>query len=149
MLVLDPQRLKDQGKGVVFIGSSFIYGLLGNKDLVPQLGELEGFLAQVGELSAKEDRERALKKLNKEQQEQKSKEAEDAKSNPPAAAASSSAPAGKAKQLVRTKDTVAIKTKKTNEKITGIVEFVVFTYEGHQEKVVEWFKKAGFVTNEQ
>lgn len=147
------QKLKEQGKGVVFVGSSFIYGLLGNPSAVPKIGELEAFLASVAIESAEEDRQRALKKLNPQQQEeQKTKEAADAATPVPAAAA-----AGKPKQLVRSKDTVVIKTKKVvdkkptvvTEKITALNEFVVFAYEGHQEKVVDWFAKQGFTTQQQ
>ena len=151
------QKLKEQGKGVVFVGSSFIYGLLGNAELVPKIGELEAFLQQVGIESAEEDRQRALKKLSKEaQQEQKSKEEAEASSSSSSSSAKPAAAPVKAKQLVRVKDTVAIKTKKVvdkkpvvvNEKVTGLVEFVVFTYEGHQEKVVDFFRRQGFATSE-
>jgi alanyl-tRNA synthetase len=140
-------KLKEQGKGVVFIGSSFIYGLLGSAELVPKIAELEAFLQQLEVVSAEEDKQRALKKLSKQEQEA-AKAAEVAA--PVAAAASSS----KAKQLVRVKDTVTIsskdkKGKKVTEKVTGLVELVVFAYTGHQEKVVEWFAQQGFTTSEQ
>lgn len=143
------QKLKEQGKGAVFVGSSFIYGLIGSTDLVPKIGELEAFLQQVERDSAEEDRQRALKKLSKAEQEAKAKEA--AEAAPVAAAAATNA---KPKQLVRTKDTVSITTKdkkgkKVSEKVTGLVELVVFAYEGHQEKVVNWFREQGFTSEAQ
>ena len=141
------QKLKDQGKGAVFVGSSFIYGLLGSPEAFAKLSELESFLHQVAIDSAEEDRQRALKKLSKEQQqEQKAKDA--AVVPVPAAGASSSKP----KQLVRVKDTVVLKTKEKGKpvttKVTGLAEIVVFAYEGHTEKVVDWFRKGGFVDGE-
>lgn len=138
--------MKDQGKGCVFVGSSFIYGLIGSQELFNKAAELETFLQQLGELSAKEDRERALKKLSKEQQEEQ-KTKEQAEVAAPAAASSS-----KPKQLVRVKDTVQIKEKVKGKavttKVNGLVELVCFTYEGHQEKVLEWFRQQGFVSGE-
>ena len=157
------QKLKSEGKGAVFIGASFIYGLLGSAALLPKLGELEAFLQKVEIDSAEEDRIKKAKKAglaNKD--EQKSKEAADGAASSssaaaPAAAASSvpaaSAAPAKKKQLVRTKDTVSISSKdksgkKVTEKVTGLCEFTVFDYQGHQSKVMEWFKQQGFAINE-
>lgn len=151
-------KLKEQGKGAVFVGASFIYGLLGNAQLVPKLSELESFLQNLAVESAAEDAkkaaEKALKKLSKSEQEQKSKEAAESSSAPAAAVAATPAASSKSKQLVRVKDTVQIKTKDAKgkavvEKVTGLVELVVFEYKGHQEKVIDWFKQQGFTVEAQ
>lgn len=138
-------RLKADSKGVVFVGSSFLYGLLGSPDLVPTLSELEGFLQTLESVSAEEDRLRALKKQSKEALAAATSSAKGDGAVAPVAAAG-----GKAKQMVRTKDTVSSsskdkKGKKVTEKTSGLCEFTVFEYKGHQEKVVEWFKARGFV----
>jgi len=144
------QRLKDQQKGAVFVGPSWIYGLLGSPSLVPALPELETFLAQLAVESAEEEKARAAKKLAREAHEQKTKEADE---NKPADAApvasSSSAAASKSKQLVRVKDSVSITTKdakgkKVTEKVSGISEVVAFSYQGTPEKVIKWFQQRGF-----
>jgi hypothetical protein len=149
--------LKSQNKGVVFVGSSFIYGLIGNADLVPKLNELEAALQRIATESEAEDKAKKAKKAgpggaaaSAAAPEQKSKEEADQKSTPAAAPA---AAAAKAKQLVRVKDTVAISGKdkagkKTSTKVTGLAEFVVFAYEGHQSKVTDWFKQQSFVVSE-
>jgi alanyl-tRNA synthetase len=151
------QKLKDQKKGAVFVGSSFVYGLLGDPSLVPALSELDGALQKIELDSAEEDRKRAEKKAGPgHKEEQKSKEAADTASSsaPIKPAAVAPATSSKPKQLVRTKDTVVINTKdkkgkKVTEKVTGVVEFVVFTYEGHQQKVVDWFQKQGFTVSDE
>jgi len=146
------QKLKDQNKGAVFVGSSFIYGLLGNPALVSKLAELDAALQKIEADSIAEDKARAEKK-NKAAQEQKTKEAADSSSSAPAQVVpASGASSSKPKQLVRTKDNVSITTKdkgkKVTQKVTGISEFVVFAYEGHQEKVMQWFKDQGFTYTE-
>jgi len=141
-------KLKEQNKGIVFVGPTFVYGLLGSDALLPKLGDLEAILQKVEFDSAEEDRQRALKKAG----------AKDAAAVAPAssapAPAAAAAAGGKAKQLVRTKDTIAITTKdkktgkKVSEKVTGLAEFTVFEYKGHQAKVMDWFKHSGFNTEE-
>lgn len=130
---------------MVFVGSSFVYGLLGSADLLPKLGELESFLQQLEVVSAEEDRARAAKKAAKDDKAAADGAVAPAASSPAPAAA---AAGGKAKQLVRTKDTVSVSTKekgkKVTQKISGLCEIVVFEYKGHQEKLIDWFKQNGF-----
>lgn len=134
-------KLKEKKKGSVYVGDSFIYGLLGDATLFPKLNDLEGFLQKLEEEYVEEQRKKT---------EQKTKEQDEKSAAPAAAAAAAAAPKAAAKkQLVRVKDTVAItskdkKGKKVSEKVTGVAEFAVFAYQGSQEKVVEWFKANGF-----
>ena len=132
----------------MFVGASFIYGLLGNPALLPKLNELEAFLQKVEIDSAEEDRLKKAKKSGP-----AGAAAEAAVAPAPVAAAEAAASSSKPKQLVRVKDVVTIsskdkKGKKVTEKISGLAEFVVFAYEGHQSKVVEWFAQQGFTVSE-
>jgi len=145
------QKLKDQKKGVVFVGASFIYGLLGSAELLPKLGELEAALQKIEVDSAEEDRKKKEKKAQPPKDGAASSSSSAAVA--PAPAASSSPAPSKGKLSVRVKDTVSItskdkKGKKVVEKVSGVAEFVVFAYEGHQAKVVEWFKQNGFTFSE-
>jgi len=159
------EKLKSQKKGVVFVGSSFIYGLIGDSTLVPKLGELEAALQKIAADSEAEDKAKKAKKAGPPgaaaaAAEQKSKEEAEEKATPAPKdakegkeAPKEAAKDAKPKQLVRVKDTVAINTKdakgkKVSTKVTGIAEVVVFAYEGHQAKVVDWFKQNGFAVAE-
>jgi len=149
-------KLKSLNKGAVFVGASFIYGLLGSPALVPKLSELEAALHRIEVESAEEERAKKAKRegpkaASSSASEQKQKEAAD--SAPAAAAPAAASSSSKPKQLVRVKDTVTVTTKdkgkKVTEKISGLAEFVVFQYEGHQSKVMQWFKDNGFTVAEE
>jgi len=148
------QRLKGSGKGAAFVGSSFIYVLLGSASLMPSLSDLESALHRIAVESAEEERKRAEKKAGPGGAKDTNGSNADGPSFTPASAAAASSPSSsKPKQLVRTKDTVTIaskdkKGKKVTTKVSGVVEAVVFTYEGAQDKVMEWFKQQGCTIEE-
>jgi len=145
------QKLKDQNKGAVFVGSTFVYGLLGSPELLPKLAEFEAALQAIEVESAEEDRQKKAKKAEKAAAAGAAAAPAEEKKEAAPAAAAAAGPA-KAKQLVRVKDTVTLsskdkKGKKVTEKMTGMAEIVVFQYEGHQSKVLKWFADQGFTVS--
>jgi hypothetical protein len=134
-------KIKELGKNVIYVGDSFMYGLLGNSALLPA-AELETYLTQLEIDTKAREAERAKIKGN-----------EEVKVDSTPAAAVAAPVAGKAKQFVRTKDTIAVtrkeKGKKISEKITGVTELVVFAYTGSHENIFEYLKTKTFIDGDQ
>jgi alanyl-tRNA synthetase len=133
-------KLKEQGKGVIFIGDTFVYGLLGNAELY-NAKELESVLARIEQ----EQREHEAKK--KQEEDARAAARSDSKSSD-ATAAPASAPAAKGKLVVKVNDSVSItekvKGKKVSTKVTGVCQFNAFA-NVIVDKVVEYFESKGFV----
>jgi len=131
------KQLMDQNKGVVAIGDTFIYGLLGKPDLF----DVQTVTPLLAQLQAG-----AEAKVAKLEQEEKKDEGAGAKKVKPAALRVSdtvsytpSAPAQPEKKGKQG----ASKPKK--EKLQGVCEFTCYTVpEGHQKAVVDFFLKAGW-----
>lgn len=160
-------RLKAANKGIVYVGTSWIYGLLGDAKLFT-VDEIEPALAAIAKELAEAAAAKKAKDAEKEKEKEKKKAAAASASSssssssaetpaPVAVAAAGAAPAASSgaapKQLKITKATsVTVSKGKTKEgkkqsaKVDSVSQFTVFGVQTSlQDKVVEFFSKKGFV----
>jgi alanyl-tRNA synthetase len=137
------EEFKSSGKGIVFVGETWIFGLLGEqKSYDPK--ELESFLPQqlAAEEKRKEEQADKEKKLGIKPKSAAVAPAEEKKDNMNKKAASN-------KVVIKLQDTVSfnrvVEKKKTSVKVTGVTQFTLFSILGISSSlVIEYFKSKGF-----
>ena len=140
------QRLHESGKGVVFVGDGFVYGLLGDGAAL-DVADVEAALRAMADAEARQRAERS------EEREQKSKHDADAKEEVKEQQQQQQPPAKQEKaMLVKATQTLSIsrgKDKKTGKQLkdtlTGVLQFDVFRMTVRPESAIEYFCSKGFV----
>ena len=141
------ERLRDKGKGVVFVGDGFVYGLLGASGVL-DARQLELDLRQLAEAEQQRRQERTEEKAKHEQEQ--AEEKDERKDAQPQQAAGGGRKEDKA-LLVKAVDSLQVSRgkdkrtgKKAAERLTGLLQFDVFRCNVKQEAVVDYFVSKGF-----
>ena len=148
------ERMKKAGKGVVFVGEGFAYGLLGDGAAL-DANTLQSELVQLAEAEHKHRQEKERERVEEKtkHQHESAQQQQQAEEKQPVVAAAVAAAAGASRKeekalLFKSVSSLSVsrkeKGKKVSEKLSGVLQFDVFRMNIKQDSVVDYFVRKGF-----